>query len=189
MARDTEKRVGRENKTQEGTYRHAFPSKGCRETERTERGVSNCVPRSAEDSGQQRGASDSQSWQKVSCEAQPAQAEPWELRQTQLSWEAHAKQQPSRAMGEHGAIPNLAGMWARRGKRTSHQHRQQGEGLGKTARSNRQLVGRAAWQRLLQIIQDSLVSLGEAFVPGEVSSKQGLSSYVPSWVGERGEDT
>lgn len=30
----------RRNKTQEGTYRHAFPSKGCRETERTEREVS-----------------------------------------------------------------------------------------------------------------------------------------------------
>lgn len=29
-----------ENKTQEGTYRHAFPSKGCRETERREREVS-----------------------------------------------------------------------------------------------------------------------------------------------------
>lgn len=83
------------------------------------------------------------------CEAQPAQAESRELRQTQQSWEAHAKQQPSRAMGEHGAIPNLARIRVRRRERTSHQHRQQGEGLGKTARSNRQLVGRAAWQRLL----------------------------------------
>lgn len=81
------------------------------------------------------------------CEAQPAQAEPRELRQTQQSWEAHAKQQPSRAMGEHRAIPNLARIRVRRGERTSH-HRQQGEELGKTARS-RQLVGRAAWQRLL----------------------------------------
>lgn len=59
------KRVGKGNKRQEGTYRHAFPSKGCRETERTERGVSNSVPHRAEDSGQQRGALGSQSWQKV----------------------------------------------------------------------------------------------------------------------------
>lgn len=56
MARGMEKRVGRANKTQEGTYRHAFPSKGCRETERTERGVSNPALHRAEDSGQQRGA-------------------------------------------------------------------------------------------------------------------------------------
>lgn len=35
-----EKGGKRENKMQEGTYRHAFPSKGCRETERTEREVS-----------------------------------------------------------------------------------------------------------------------------------------------------
>lgn len=34
-----------------------------------------------------------------------------------------------------------------------------------------------------------LSELRREFVPGEVSSKQGLSSYVPSWVGERGEDT
>lgn len=65
MARDMETRVGKGNKRQEGTYRHAFPSKGCRETERTERGVSNSVPHWAEDSGQQQGALGSQSWQKV----------------------------------------------------------------------------------------------------------------------------
>lgn len=34
-----------------------------------------------------------------------------------------------------------------------------------------------------------LSELRRGFVPGEVSSKQGLFSYVPSWVGERGEGT
>lgn len=34
-----------------------------------------------------------------------------------------------------------------------------------------------------------LSELRKGFVPGEVSSKQGLFSYVPSWVGERGEGT
>lgn len=125
----------------------------------------------------------SQSWQKVSCEAQAAQAEPWELRQPQLSWEAHAKQQRSREMGEHRAIADLPGIWVRRGERTSHNTdnrergwARQGEPTGSMAKASVDHTG-------------LLSELRRGFVPGEVSSKQGLSSYVPSWAGERGEDT
>lgn len=50
---------------------------------------------------------------RFSCEAQ---AEPWELRQSQLSWEAHAKQQPSRAMGE----PFLTWLGSGRGGEEGH---------------------------------------------------------------------
>lgn len=49
-----------ENKTQEGTYRHAFPSKGCREIERMERGVSNAAQEQVEDTRRHRGAIEQQ---------------------------------------------------------------------------------------------------------------------------------
>lgn len=80
---------------------------------------------------------------------------------------------------EHGAIPNLG----EEGDITPTQTT--GEGLGKTANRWEGQHGKGSYR----IIQDSSVSLGGGVVPGQVNSKQGLSSYVPSWVGDRGEDT
>lgn len=145
MARDTEK--GLEGGKRREKVLTGMPSlvKAAERQNRKNRGISNSTPGQDSSEGHQA----ARAGRKFFCEVEAAQAEPWELRQSQLSWEAHAKQQPSRANGGHRAIPKLLRVWVRRGERTSHQHRQQGQGLGKTARSNRQLGTRAAWQRLL----------------------------------------
>lgn len=143
------------NKTQEGTYRHAFPSKGCRETERMEKEVS-VTPcetgRRTPDGSEGHPNSESfqsQSWQRVCCKTQPAQAEPQKLRDRPschtrclLGWEGSCEA-ATKQSGWRSTAPFLTCPGPGQGKDT----RQHQEGLGKTARSHRQLVGRAAWQR------------------------------------------
>lgn len=121
----------RGNKTQEGTYRHAFPSKGCRETEKMERGVSNAARDRAEDTGRQRGApeqrefpnlkpSESLLQDSTSPSGAPKAERQTELPRLVLAGVGRLMRSGHQAewLEEHGTLPNLPGIWPRRGKRT-----------------------------------------------------------------------